>query len=436
MKKIKEYIAVYLQWYRAKNGAQQVIINANIGLFLFILWASLARVDEVTRGEGSVIPSSKAQIIQSSEPSSIKDILVRSGQLVRKGQLLVRLDDSQSASQLGQIEAENRSLEARAARLSREGGGGDVAACTPDATGKMPAECEQEAMLQSVRESALQSRMSAMQAVVEQRRRDYGEAQATISSLQTSLRLAQSRVNMLAPLAAKSIVPQTELLDAQRESADIQGRLAAAQQAASRATAAIREAQSQASEAGFQFKQEALNERSQLSAKIAVNNESLRGAASKVERSEIRSPVDGVVNDVQVTTIGGFVQAGQKIMQVVPIGEKLLVEARVSPRDIAFIKVHDRANVKVTAYDFSIYGGLSGRVVQVSADSIYDETKREAYFTVVVETDRSYLISAGKKLPISPGMICNVEIITGNKSILRYLLKPVLRASSEALSER
>jgi adhesin transport system membrane fusion protein len=155
-----------------------------------------------------------------------------------------------------------------------------------------------------------------------------------------------------------------------------------------------------------------------------------------VNRAEIRSPVDGVVNDVQVTTIGGFVQAGEKIMQVVPVGDKLLVEARVTPSDIAFIKVGDRANVKVTAYDFSIYGGLSGRVVQVSADSIYDEVTKEAYFTVVVETDKSYLLSAGKRLPISPGMICDVEIITGRKSILSYLLKPLIKARSEALRER
>ncbi len=169
---------------------------------------------------------------------------------------------------------------------------------------------------------------------------------------------------------------------------------------------------------------------------MAVNEQSLKGAAGRVNRAEIRSPVDGVVNDVQVTTIGGFVQAGEKIMQVVPVGDKLLVEARVTPRDIAFIKVGDRANVKVTAYDFSIYGGLSGKVVQVSADSIYDEVAKEAYFTVVVETDRSYLLSAGKRLPISPGMICDVEIITGRKSILSYLLKPLIKARSEALRER
>jgi membrane fusion protein, adhesin transport system len=424
----------FLSWYRSLAGAQQIIVTATAGLLIFLIWASLAQVDEVTRGQGRVIPSSKVQVVQAAEPTTIDDILVRSGQRVRKGQLLVRLDDTESSSQLGQIEAENRSLGARAARLSREGGVGS--ACPPNPDGTVPEECQQEAALQSVRESALRSRIQGLNSAVEQRRRDLGEAQATVGGLRSSLQLAQNQVNMLAPLAAKNIVPQTELLSAQREVSDLQGRLGAAQQAASRASAAINEAQAQASEAGFQFRQEALNERSQLAAKIAVNSESLRGAAGRLSRAEIRSPVDGVVNDVQVTTIGGFVQAGQKIMQVVPIGEKLLVEARVTPKDIAFIKVNDRANVKVTAYDFSIYGGLSGKVVQVSADSIYDEATREAYFTVVVETDRAYLVSGGRRLPITPGMICDVEIITGRKSILTYLLKPVLKASSEALRER
>ncbi|MBK5264622.1 MAG: HlyD family type I secretion periplasmic adaptor subunit, partial [Alphaproteobacteria bacterium] len=212
--------------------------------------------------------------------------------------------------------------------------------------------------------------------------------------------------------------------------------LAAARQGVSRTSAGIREAQAQASEANFQFRQDALNERSQLQTKIAVNSQSLRGAEGRVQRAELRSPVDGIVNDVQVTTIGGFVQAGQKIMQVVPMGEKLLVEARVKPKDIAFIKVNDRANVKVTAYDFAVYGGLRGRVVQISADSIYDEATKEAYFSVVIETDRSYLLSGERRLPITPGMICDAEIITGRKSILSYLLKPVLRARAEALQER
>jgi len=412
-------------WQRLR-GSEQIMVAAAAGFVLFLLWASIARVDEVTRGQGRVIPSSKVQIIQSAEPSTIREILVRSGQTVNKGQLLVRLDNTSSQSELGQLETENERLGQRAARLASEGGG---AGCTGTS-------CGDEMRLAQVRRSSLQSQLAALSASVEQRRRDMGEAQATASSLESSLSLAREQVAMLAPLAAKGVVPQTELLTAQREVVDIQGRLAAARQAISRSQAAVREAGAEVSRARFDFQQEALNERSQLTTKMAVNDETIRGAEGRLARSEIRSPTRGVVNDLLVNTVGGYVNAGEQIMQVVPLGDKLLVETRVTPRDIAFIKVGDPANVKVTAYDFSIYGGLKGKVVRVSADSIYDEVERQAYFTVVVETSNSYLVSNGRRLPITPGMLCDVEIVTGKKSVLSYLLKPVLKVSSSALTER
>jgi membrane fusion protein, adhesin transport system len=409
---------------RNLSGSRLIIVASAAGFVLFLLWATFTKVDEVTHGQGRVIPSSKVQLIQATEPTTIQELLVRSGQQVRRGQLLARLDDTQSSSELGQIQAETESLQERSARLQAEGtgaatvGGGD------------------EATLSAVRRQALASRMSALRSSAEQRRRDAAEANATIASLQSSLALAQKQVGMLEPLAAKNIVPQTELITARREIVDLQGRIAAAREQASRANAAVSEALSQASEAQFSFRQEALNERSQVNQKIAVNEQSLRGARGRLGRMELRSPVDGVVNDVQITTIGGFVQAGEKVMEVVPVGERLLVETRVKPSDIAFIKVGDRAVVKVTAYDFSTYGGLDGRVVHVSADSIYDEATKEPYFNVIVETERSYLMSAGRKLPITPGMMTDTQIITGRKSILSYLLKPVLRAKSDALRER
>ncbi len=406
------------------TGARLIIVASAIGFALFLLWASLAQVDEVTKGQGKVIPSSKIQTIQSAEPATISELLVRSGQRVTKGQLLARLDNPTSQSEVGQIEAETESLQQRAARLQSEG------------TGSATTVGGDEATLSAVRRQALSSRVAGLRASAEQRRREASEAQATINSLQGSLALAQRQVGMLEPLAAKNIVPQTELLDARREVVDLQGRINAAREQQSRALAAVREAQAQASEAGFSFRQEALNERSQINAKIAVNEQSLRGAQGRVGRMELRSPVEGVVNDVQVTTIGGFVQPGQKVMEVVPLGDKLLVETRVKPSDIAFIKVGDKALVKVTAYDFSIYGGLEGRVVQVSADAIYDEVERQSYFNVIVETNRAYLEANGGKLPITPGMITDTQIITGRKSVLSYLLKPVLKARSDALRER
>jgi adhesin transport system membrane fusion protein len=402
------------------TGSRMIIVATSVLFAIFLLWASLAQVDEVTRGQGKVIPSSKLQVITASEPATVSQILVKSGQQVKKGELLARLDSPESR----QVEAENQSLQARSSRLTAEGTGQNV-----NCTGS---DCAGERELRFARESALRSKMSAMQASADQARREAGEAAATISSLQGSLALAQKQVAMLEPLAAKNIVPQTDLLDKRREVNDLQGRIAAAREQQGKAMAGVREAQAQSSQANFEFRQSALDERSQLAAKIAVNEETLRGARGR----ELRSPVDGVVNDVQVTTVGQYVQPGQKIMEVVPLGEKLLVETRVKPSDIAFIKVGDRALVKVTAYDFSTYGGLDGRVVQVSADSIYDEAEKQAYFTVIVETDRGFLTASGHRLPITPGMMTDTQVITGRKSILTYLLKPVLKARSEALRER
>lgn len=413
------------------DANQRLIAVATVGMAVLLLWAGIAPVDEITRGMGKVIPSSKVQVIQAAEPSVVREILVRQGQLVKQGQLLVRLDDSQSASALGQLQAESERLSARAARLQQEGTGqGTGAGCAAGSA------CGDEQALAEVRRATAASKQSALASAVEQRRRDLQEGAATVASLEGSLRLAQDQVNMLAPLAAKGIVPKTELITAQREVVDLQGRLGAARQGMGRASAAIAEAQAQLSEARLDFRQQALNERSEIATKLAVNEQTIKGASARLERNELRAPVTGLVNDVRVTTVGGFVNPGESVMQVVPVGDKLLVEARVSPKDIAFLKIGDRANVKVTAYDFSIYGGLPGLVRTISADSIYDEAEKQAYYTVLVETDRSYLVKNGRRLPIMPGMICDVEIITGSKSVLAYLMKPVLRAFDEALTER
>ena len=411
------------------DASRRLIAVAAAGLFVLVVWAAFAQVDEVTRGTGRVIPSSKAQLVQPAEPATVAEILVRSGQTVRQGQLLVRLDDAQSASELGQLQTENERLAVRAERLLGEASGGSLGC--EEGSG-----CAEERRLQQARVETARSREGALGAAVEQRRRDLQEAQVTASSLEDSVRLAREQVQMLEPLARQNIVPQTELLTAQRELVDVQGRLSAARQAAARASASIREAQADLSAARSEFRQQALNERSEITTRMAVNEETIRGAAARQQRNELRSPADGIVNDVQVTTVGGFVNAGEKIMQIVPVGDKLLVEARVAPSDIAFIKVGDRANVKVTAYDFSIFGGLRGRVQQVSADSIFDEVERQAYYTVLIETDRSYISRGGQRLPIVPGMICDVEILTGSRSILSYLLKPVSKAFDEALTER
>lgn len=419
----------FLQRFESWDANRKLIFVSAVAMALLILWASVAQVDEVTRGQGKVIPSSQAQLVQPAEPAVIADILVRSGERVRQGQVLVRLDDRLAASELGQLEAENTRLAARAERLEGEADG-SVMGCEPGSV------CAEEQRLQRTRLAAARSREAALLAQVEQRRRDLREAEETASSLEQSARLAQEQVRMLEPLAAQGIVPQTDLLTARREYVDVQGRLSAARQAAARAAASIREAQADFQSARLDFRQQALDERSEVETRIAVNEERIGGAAARQSRNELRSPTTGIVNNLQVTTEGGFVNAGETIMQIVPIGDRLLVEARVSPRDIGFVAVGDPANVKITAYDFATYGGLAGKVVEVSADSIYDEVEREAYYRVLIETDRSFISKDRQRFPIVPGMITDVEIVTGAKSILSYLLKPVTRALDTALSEK
>jgi len=406
------------------DSSRRLIAVCLFGIVLLALWAGLARVDEVTRGVGKVIPSSKVQLVQAVEPSVVGAIMVRSGQLVQKGELLGRLESAQSQSQRGQLQVENERLSARANRLANEGGGAG-GGCTAGMA------CADEAQLAAARQATAASRQSALAAAVEQRRRDLSEGLATVASLESSARLAQQQVDTLAPMVAKKIVPQTELLAAQRELVDVQGRLAAARQGVARAQASITEAQAQLGEARNDFRQQALNERSEVATRLAVNQETIKGSSA-----ELRAPVTGFVNDVRANTVGGFVNAGEKVMQIVPQGDKLLIETRVTPKDIAFLKVGDPAVVKVTAYDFSIYGGLDGKVTNISADSIYDEVEREAYYIVMVETERAFIEKNGRKLPIMPGMVCDVEIITGSKSILSYLFKPVLKALGQAMTER
>lgn len=411
------------------DPSTRLIATAAVGMAAFTLWASLAQVDEITRGTGRVIPSSQAQLVQAAEPAVISEILVRSGERVREGQVLVRLDDTVADSELGRLTAENQRLSARASRLDGEASGASMGCASDEA-------CAEESRLQRVRVATARSREAGLAAAIEQRRRDLQEAQATIASLQDSVRLAEEQVTMLEPLASQGIVPQTDLLAARRELVDVRGRLSAARQASGRAAASINEAQADLASARLDFRQQALDERSEVNTRIAVNSETIRGAEARRDRNELRAPASGIVNDVQVTTVGGFVNAGEMIMQVVPIGDRLLVEGRISPRDIGFVSVGDPANVKVTAFDFGTYGGLSGTVREISADSIYDDVSREAYYRVIIETDASFIERGGQRFPIVPGMVTEVEVITGRRSILSYLFKPISRGFDIALTER
>lgn len=407
-------------------------------LVSFVSWASIAQVDEIARGQGKVIPVSRTQIIQSSEAGVVQEIAVQLGQVVQQGDLILRLDDTLTASSLGEAEARERALRAQVARLDVEQTGDLVApfAC-PDAVQRTaPQICENEARLLQSRRDNFRNKLSVLEERLVQRRKELDEAHANIARLEENAKIAQREEDLLAPLVKRRLAPQTDLIRVQKELSDNRGQLQLVRESLARIGAAINEASLQKEELALQLRQEALAERTKALAELSVIDETIRGATDRVARTDIRSPVDGVVNTLEVTTIGAYVQPGTVVAGIVPTADTLLVEARLSPSDVAFVRPGQKALVKVTAFDFSIYGGLDGVVDNVSADSIVDQSTGETFYQVRVRTDRSELERSGQRHSIIPGMVASVDILTGEKTILAYLLKPINKARTEALRER
>jgi membrane fusion protein, adhesin transport system len=408
-------------------------------LFLFLLiWSAFAEIDEVTRGDGKVIPSQKIQSIQSAEPGVVEQILVRLGQHVAKGDLLIRLDNTMTESNLGEDEAKARSLEAQIARLEIERTGNQTApyVCPQDLKDVAADVCATEALLLQTRRAEQSQKLDSLREKIEERQREFNEAKSEAQRIAQGLSLAQQEYDLISPMAQKRIAPKTDLLKVERDLVDLKGQQAANQQVIARTDAALREANNNLADAALQIQSDALADLSKASAEFSVIGETIKGAKEHNRRTDIRSPVDGIINTLDTNTIGAFVNAGSHVMDIVPLEDKLLIETKVKPRDIAFVRPGQKALVKLTAYDFSIYGGLKGVVQQVSADSVYDDKARETFYIILVATDESTLRHNGATYPIMPGMISQVDIVTGRKTILQYLLKPIFKAREESLTER
>lgn len=407
-------------------------------IFCFILWAAIAEIDEIARGEGKVIPVSKTQIVQTSEAGIVQDIAVSLGQVVHKGQLLVQLQNITTESTLGESVAKARALGAKVARLTLEEAGDYTSpfVCPADVLSVAKAVCYNEQKLLDANRASYYTKSSVLEERTKQKLNELSEAHANIARLQENIAGAERQRDLVEPLAKKKLVAETELLSIQRELADQQGQLKVYEESVERLKAAVEEAKLLAKDASIELQQQALAEKAQTLAELSVVEETIRGATDRVKRTDIRSPVDGIVNTLDINTIGAYVDPGSVIAGVVPTADTLLIEARISPRDVAFVRRGQKAVVKVTAYDFSIFGGLEGEVSNISADSLVEKEKGETYYLVQVKTDRSDLVRNGKSYPIMPGMVASVEIMTGRKTILSYLLKPINRARAEALTER
>ncbi len=404
----------------------------------FLAWAAIAEIDEIARGEGKVIPISKTQIVQTSEAGIVQQISVHLGQIVRKGQLLVQLQNVTTESTLGESVAKARALGAKVARLTLEEAGDYDAkfVCPAEILAVAKAVCDNEEKLLDADRAAYRNKIKVLNERTKQKLNELSEAHANIERLQQNIAGAQKEQALLAPLAKRKLVAETEVIKIERDLTDQQGQLRVYQESLERLQGGIEEAKLMAADVSLELQQQALTEKAQTLAELSVIDETVRGVSDRVKRTDIRSPVDGIVNTLEVNTLGAYVDPGSVIAGVVPTADTLLVEARVSPRDVAFLRRGQKAVVKVTAYDFSIFGGLEGEVANISADSLVEKEKGETYYLVQVKTDRSDLERDGKSYPIMPGMVASVEIMTGRKTILSYLMKPINKARSEALTER
>ena len=400
-------------------------------LLLFLLWAGFSKVDEITRGEGKVIPSKQLQVMQSLDGGIISDILVKEGQIVEAGQVLVTIDTTRFDSSVQENRVQYLSLLARAARLRALAEGGAFEP-PPVARAEAPKTVEAEMRSYEASRSTLDAQLAIAQQQRVQRQQELTEARARREQASRAYELTAKELRYTKPLINDGAVSEVELLRLERDTGRFFGEREIATAQISRTESAIAEANRKIQEITLNFRSEARKDLSETLAKLNVSSAGSAGLADKVDKSSLRSPVKGTIKRLLITTVGGVVQPGKDIVEVVPLEESLLLDAKVLAKDIAFLRPGDRAVVKFTAYDFSIYGGLDAKLEVIGADSVTDE-RGNTFYMVRLRTEKSQL---GPGLPIIPGMMAEVDILTGQKTILSYLLKPVLKVKQAAFTER
>ncbi|AUG38450.1 MULTISPECIES: HlyD family type I secretion periplasmic adaptor subunit [Pseudomonas] len=407
-----------------------------IGFFLFLLlWANFAVIDEVTKGEGKAIPSSKVQKIQNLEGGIVSELFVKEGQIVEAGAPLIRLDDTRFKSNVGETEADRLSMLLRVERLSAEIDNRELN-FPADALEAAPGQAASEKSLYESRRQQLHDEVGGLQEQLIQKQQELREFTSKQAQYRQQLGLQRQEIAMSEPLVAQGAVSPVEVLRLKRAEVETRGQLDATTLAIPRAESAIKEVQRKIDETRGKFRSEALTQLNE--ARTELNKASATGKAleDRVSRTLVTSPVRGIVKQLMVNTIGGVIQPGSDMVEIVPLDDTLLVEAKIRPQDIAFLHPGQEAVVKFTAYDYTIYGGLKAKLEQIGADTITDEDKKTTYYVIKLRTDRSHLGTDEKPLLIIPGMVASVDIITGKKSVLSYLLKPIIRARAEALHER
>lgn len=422
----------------ARAEAHWILWSTVVFVLVAIAWAGLAKLDEVTVGQGQVIPSGRVQIVQNLEGGIVSEIFVEPGQRVAKGQALMRIDDKRFSSSYQEGDARDAALRARIARLAAEAELGPFVA-PADLEQDRPELVLQEREFYASRVRDFEAGLAVLSRQSEQRRQELSEMESRVARLQESYDLVQQELGMTRPAAEKGVISKVELVRLERQANDIKGELDGARLSVPRLRAAEREVAQKSDQMVAEFRAQASRELSEARAEQSVVSASKVALEDRLARTLVRAPVAGTVKQVKVNTVGGVVQPGMDLIEIVPVDETLLVEARVRPADIAFIRPGLDAMIKLSAYDFSIYGGIDGTVEHISADAIVDDrpgARAESYYLVRVRTRHGSHGAGDKPLKIIPGMQATVDIRTGRKTVLQYLMKPILRAKQTALRER
>jgi adhesin transport system membrane fusion protein len=412
--------------------AQKIVRAALLIVVLLIIWASLAHVDEITKGDARVISSRQLQLVQSFDGGVVSEILVKEGQVVEKDQLLLKIDETRATSGVRESAAQGFALRARQARLRAIAEGAPFQPPPPSTDPDEKRIVEEERRLYETRMSELNTMLAINRQQLAQREQELTEMRSRKGSAERALELSQQELNKTKPLLATGAVSEVDILklDLAVSRARGEGEQASAQIA--RVQAAIGEATRKIQETELTFRNDARKELADVMGKLNALNQGAVALTDKVEKSQIRAPLRGRVQRLLANTVGGVVQPGKDIVEIVPLDDTLLLEAKVAPKDIAFIHPGQAATVKLTAYDFSIYGGMAAEVDNISPDSVVDD-KGNSFYLVRVHTTQA---KVSDKMPIIPGMTAEVDILTGNKTVMSYLLKPILKGKAYALRER
>ena len=404
---------------------------------VFFFWAAFANIGETTVGEGKVIPSSQIQVVQNLEGGIVSDIKVKVGDIVRKNQVLMLIDDTRYASSFQENKAKNDALTAKIARLSAEVSG--AAFDLPQKFRKEnPDLAERELTLYRSRQAEFNANTSVFRQQTDQRTQELREKRGRLGQIKGSLELLDRELAMSRPLVKSGAMSEVEILRLERQANDLRGELESTRITIPRLESAVAEGKNKLESYVAKFRADALADLNQVRAEQEGTAASGIALKDRVERAVVRSPVNGTIKSVKVTTVGGVVQPGSELLEIVPLEDTLLIEARVKPRDIAYLRPGQDALVKVTAYDFSIYGGFPAKLEYISADTVIDEKKqdKESYYLVKVRTTSSTPGRSTKPLAIIPGMTATVHIQTGEKTFLHYMLKPIIKTKEMAFRER